>query len=131
MKKMLLGLLVLSSVSSFAADKYTCQVIGEFTNMDSETVTVDVDGLIVEADANTETLFGRAQQPKHEWDSRSEVMPWAISISNKRDGRENPLVLSLRAPNQNGSVGMAYAENRSKYIGFVLGSNLEAICIKL
>ena len=131
MKKILIGLFVFTTLSSFAADKYNCQVSGKFTNSDNNTAKVDVDNLIVEVDASSATLFGRAQNPQHDWDTRPEVMPWSISLSKKQDGRESPLVLSLKAPNQNGSVGTAYAAKGSKYIGFVIGSHLEALCIKL
>lgn len=130
MKTLLIGLLALTSISAFSADKYSCSVRGEFTNLDNETATVDVNNIVVSVDANRSTLFGREQEPEHRWDTRPEVMPWAISISNERDGGESPLVLTLKAPNQNGSVGTAYAESGSKYIGFGQGYSLEALCIK-
>tara|TARA_B100000674_G_scaffold484779_1_gene490615 strand:- start:586 stop:984 length:399 start_codon:yes stop_codon:yes gene_type:complete len=130
MKTLLFGLLALLSVSAYSADKYSCNVVGEFTNFDNETATVDVENIIVSVDANRSTLFGREQEPEHRWDTRPEVKPWAISISNERDDGESLLVLTLRAPNQNGSVGTAYAEGGSKYIGFGQGLSLDVLCIK-
>jgi hypothetical protein len=38
------------------------------------------------------------------------------------------MVLSLGAPTQNAAVGQAYAEPGSKYVGAILGSDLEALC---
>lgn len=130
MRTLLIGLIALSSISIFAADKYNCSVTGEFTNLDNQTATVDVKNIDVTVDAPRATLFGRQEEPEHRWDTRPEVMPWAISISNERDGGESPLILTMRAPNQNGSIGTAYAEKGSKYIGFAQGYFLEAICIK-
>lgn len=130
MKKLLISIISLISLSSFAADQYQCQVIGEFTNLDNETARVEIDKLTVEVNASRSTLFGREQEPEHEWDTRPEVMPWSISIRSSRDGKEKPLILTLSAPNQNAAIAMAYAEPGSKYIGFVVNSELEAICIK-
>jgi len=129
MKKLIVVILALGSLSSFAADSYTCKVTGEFTNMDGDTAVVDAQ-VSVEFGARA-VLFGRQEEPVHDFDSRPETMPWAVSIREIIDGGETPLVLSLRSPNQNASVATAYSEKGSKYIGVVIGSDLEAVCKKL
>lgn len=122
MKKLLIGLTLLGSMTSFAADTYTCQVTGVYTNYDKETEGVNME-VKVEVDAKDSTLFGSIG-------SSSDSMPWRISIDTIKDGGEAPLVLTLNAPNQNASVGRAYSETGSKYIGFIQGSTLEALCVK-
>lgn len=128
MKNLLVALTFLATFSAYAGDKYECHVFGEHINSFNERAEVSAEGLIVEVDAERSTLFGRQEEPEHEWDSRPEVMPWSLSIRNETDGGEQPLVLSLRAPNQNASVGWAYADKGAKYIGFIIGSRLEALC---
>ena len=127
--KHLLVLMFFVSIAAFAEDVYKCQVIGEFVNLDNEKATVDVEGLELVADGK-HILFGRKAEPLHDFDMRPEVMPWSISIGVRKDGKETPLVLSLGAPNQNAVIGLAYAERGSKYIGFIMDQQLEALCIK-
>lgn len=131
MKTLLVSLIFLATSSAFAGDKYECHVFGEHINSYNERAEVSAQGLVVEVDASSSTKFGRQEEPEHEWDSRPEVMPWSLSIRNERDGGEQPLVLTLRAPNQNAAVGFAYADKGAKYIGLIIGSRLEALCKKL
>ncbi len=130
MKMLFICLLAVLSISTYAEEKYSCNVVGEFTNLDNQTVIVDSSNITVLVDDDKSVLFGRQEEPLHRWDTRAEVMPWAISIRNESDGGKNFLVLTLRAPNQNGPVGTAYSESGSKVIGFGQGYSLEAICIR-
>lgn len=129
MKKLLLGMTLLVSMSALATS-YSCHVIGSHKNYNGEIAKVDVNGISVEVDASRSILFGRIEEPEFDGDTRPETMPWSLSIRNKKDGGETPMVLSLGAPNQNSIIGYAYTEADSKYIGFTFNDSLEALCIK-
>lgn len=110
---------VLSSLvvtSAFAVDQYKCQAAGSFTNLDGETATVSNKNLTVTPDSDY-VYFGKNQG-------------WRITLDNETFGNENPLVLTVLAPNQNANIGQAYAEAGSKYIGFNLGSDFAVVCTK-
>lgn len=118
-----------SGAAGFAADRYACQVIGAFKNMDGVTAKVNEEKIEVEVNADP-AEFGRLEKPQHDFDLRWEVQPWTLRLSEITDGGEPQLELSLSAPNQNARVGAARAERGSKYIGFIFNSQLEALCKK-
>lgn len=118
-----------SAGAGFAEDRYACQVIGAFKNMDGVTATVDEKKIEVKVNAEPEE-FGRLEEPKHDFDLRWEAQPWTLRLSEITDGGEPQLELSLSAPNQPARVGAARAEIGSKYIGFIFNSQLEALCKK-
>lgn len=118
-----------SASAGFAADRYSCQAVGAFKNMDGVTATVDEEKIEVEVNAEPEE-FGRLEKPKHNLDLRWEAQPWTLLLSEITDGGEPQLELSLSAPNQPARVGVARAERGSKYIGFIFNSQLEALCKK-
>ena len=114
-----------------AQDSYNCKVLGSITDEETGFVAeVDAENLTVVANAETEVLFGRQEQPANDWDRRPETAPWAISINQQNDGGEDVLILSLRPPTQNSEIAVAYAEVGSKYIGLSWDYMLEAICKK-
>lgn len=117
-----------SAGAGFTADRYSCQVVGAFKNMDGVTATVDENiEVVVNAHA---AEFDRLEEPKHDFDLRWEAQPWTLGLSEITDGGEPQLELSLSAPNQPARVGVARAERGSKYIGFIFNSQLEALCKK-
>lgn len=128
MRNILITSMLILSWNSLA-ETYNCQVIGSYKNMDNVVSRVEATNLEVEANGG-EVLFGRAEEPAHDFDSRPETMPWSISINTKKDGAEKVQVLSLRAPNQNASVAQSYTQVGSRYIGFIMNNDLEALCIK-
>ncbi len=123
-------LVVFASASAgFAADRYSCHVIGSFENMDGVIAEVDVENIEVQVNAQP-AEFGRREKPQHEFDMRWEAKHWGLRLSEITDGGEPQLELSLLAPNQPARVGAARAERGSKYIGFIFNSRLEALCKK-
>ncbi|MEK7791273.1 MAG: hypothetical protein AAB309_06580 [Deltaproteobacteria bacterium] len=126
---LLISYLVAFTNAGFAAERYSCQVIGSFKNMDGVVAKVDVENEEVIVNAPP-AEFGRREKPQHDFDPRWETHPWTLSLSEITDGGEPQLELSLSAPNQNARVGAARAERGSKYIGFIFNPQLEALCKK-
>lgn len=131
MKVVIATLCIFSGIYCFAKpkDKYSCHVAGSHT-YDGNTAEVSADGLIVEVNGPA-VLFGIAKPSDDMFTNDPESLPWSLSLDKKSDAGQQPLVLSLKAPNQNSAVGTAYGEVGTKYIGLIINSDLEAICKKI
>lgn len=120
---------LIASFSTFAADTYRCSLNGEFTNSDNKTVSIYMNNLLIKVGPEA-VQIGKTDPAQSESDWWPEIQMWTISLDVQRDGGETPLVLTVSAPNQNAAIGRAYAQKGAKYIGFILGSHFEALCIK-
>lgn len=130
MKKSMLTILFLISSNAFAFDEYSCQIYGQFTNSDNRKAEVAAENIIVKTDGRR-ILFGRQKKPEHDFDMHPEARAWKISLEVEKDGNETPLILTLGAPNQNASIGRAYGQAGTRYIGLVMNNRLEVLCKKL